>query len=106
MQRGDGVVVVEHSLDLIARADWIVDLGPGGGAHGGELLFCGPLAAFLDEGESPTAEELRRHLRWTRHLGNGGNGGDGGGNGGGSGSSGGNGSSRIPAASPRNGKSS
>ena len=31
MQRGDGVVVVEHSLDLIARADWVVDLGPGGG---------------------------------------------------------------------------
>ncbi len=64
VQRGDGVVVVEHQLDLIARADWIVELGPGGGAHGGQVLWCGPLQAFLDEGEGPTAEELRRHLDW------------------------------------------
>ncbi len=64
VQRGDGVVVVEHSLDLIARADWVVDLGPGGGVHGGELLFSGPLEEFLEVGEGPTAEELRKHLRW------------------------------------------
>jgi len=64
VQRGDGVVVVEHSLDLIARADWVVDLGPGGGVHGGELLFCGSLGAFLEEGASPTADELRRFLKW------------------------------------------
>jgi excinuclease ABC subunit A len=64
VQRGDGVVVVEHSPDLIARADWIVDLGPGGGAHGGELLYSGPLEPFLAHVESPTADELRRHLKW------------------------------------------
>jgi excinuclease ABC subunit A len=64
VQRGDGVVVVEHQLDLIARADWIVELGPGGGSHGGQVLWCGPLDGFLDEGEGPTAEELRRHLDW------------------------------------------
>ncbi len=63
---GHGVVVVEHATDLIARADWIVDLGPGGGAHGGELLYSGPLEDFLDRVESPTARELRRHLRWRR----------------------------------------
>ncbi len=68
MQAGDGVVVVEHSPDLIGRADWIVDLGPGGGAHGGELLFSGTLERFLDEGESPTADELRRHLKWEAPL--------------------------------------
>ncbi len=64
VQRGDGVVLVEHSPDLIARCDWIVDLGPGGGTHGGELLYSGPLEPFLDHAESPTADELRRHLRW------------------------------------------
>jgi excinuclease ABC subunit A len=64
VQRGDGVVVVEHSPDLIARADWIVDLGPGGGDHGGELLYSGPLESFLEEIPSPTADELRRHLKW------------------------------------------
>jgi excinuclease ABC subunit A len=64
VQRGDGVVVVEHSPDLIARCDWIVDMGPGGGTHGGEVLFSGPMEPFLDHAEGPTADELRRHLRW------------------------------------------
>ena len=64
VQRGDGVVVVEHQLDLIARADWIVELGPGGGSHGGRVLWCGPLQGFLEEGEGPTADELRNHLGW------------------------------------------
>ncbi|HSK79803.1 MAG TPA: excinuclease ABC subunit UvrA [Thermoanaerobaculia bacterium] len=64
VQRGDGVVVVEHSQDLIARCDWIVDMGPGGGSHGGRVLYSGPLEPFLDHGESPTADELRRHLKW------------------------------------------
>ena len=64
VQRGHGVVVVEHSTDLVARADWIVDLGPGGGTHGGELLFSGPIRAFLDSVESPTASELREYLGW------------------------------------------
>jgi excinuclease ABC subunit A len=64
VQRGDGVVVVEHSPDLISRADWIVDLGPGGGVHGGEVLYSGPLEPFLDRIDSPTAEELRHHLKW------------------------------------------
>ena len=64
VRSGDGVVVVEHSLDLIARADWIVDLGPGGGIHGGELLYAGPLESFLNEVDSATADELRQQLRW------------------------------------------
>jgi excinuclease ABC subunit A len=63
IERGDGVVVIEHSLDLIARADWIVDLGPGGGEHGGALLFSGPRQDFVESATSPTATELRRFLR-------------------------------------------
>lgn len=65
VQAGEGVVVVEHSLDLVARADWIIDLGPGGGVHGGDLLYAGPLEPFLDEVDSPTANELRQQLRWS-----------------------------------------
>jgi excinuclease ABC subunit A len=61
-QRGDSVVVVEHSLDFVARCDWVVDLGPGGGVHGGDLLFSGPLEAFTRHGAGPTAAELRRYL--------------------------------------------
>ncbi|MEM6792622.1 MAG: excinuclease ABC subunit UvrA [Acidobacteriota bacterium] len=59
---GHGVVVVEHSTDLVARCDWIVDLGPEGGSGGGQLLFSGPLADFLSEGSGPTAEVLRQHV--------------------------------------------
>ncbi|HJX28450.1 MAG TPA: excinuclease ABC subunit UvrA [Thermoanaerobaculia bacterium] len=64
VQRGDGVILVEHSPDLIARCDWIVDMGPGGGVHGGEVLYTGPLEPLLDRVDSPTADELRRHLKW------------------------------------------
>ena len=60
--RRDGVLVVEHNLDLIARCDWIVDLGPGGGVHGGQLLYSGPLGRFLDSASGPTAEALRAHF--------------------------------------------
>ncbi|MDH3403002.1 MAG: excinuclease ABC subunit UvrA [Acidobacteriota bacterium] len=60
--RRDGVVVVEHNLDLLAQVDWIVDLGPGGGVHGGRLLYSGPLGPFLDGVESPTADALRAHF--------------------------------------------
>ena len=61
---GHSVVVVEHSPDLVARADWIVDLGPGGGVRGGRLLYSGPIEGMLEGVESPTADELRRHLKW------------------------------------------
>lgn len=69
VEAGHGVVVVEHSTDLIEHADWIIDLGPGGGDHGGELLWCGPKLGFLDRVESPTADELRRQVRWQRASG-------------------------------------
>lgn len=61
---GHGVIVVEHSTDLIEHADWIIDLGPGGGYHGGELLWCGPKLDFLAGVDSPTATELRKQVRW------------------------------------------
>jgi excinuclease ABC subunit A len=39
---GNSLFVVEHELDVIRRADWIVDVGPGAGAHGGEIMYSGP----------------------------------------------------------------
>ncbi len=57
---GHTVIVVEHDLDMMANADWIVDLGPEGGRHGGRLVQQGPLADFLrPDAPGHTAAALR-----------------------------------------------
>jgi len=43
---GNSVFVVEHDMDLVRRADWIVDVGPGAGGQGGEVLYSGPVAGL------------------------------------------------------------
>jgi excinuclease ABC subunit A len=63
VEQGHTVIVIEHHLDVIAEADWIVELGPDGGPDGGRLLFSGPLAALLSRRSSPTAPYLNRHLK-------------------------------------------
>ena len=62
---GHTVVVIEHNLDLMASADWIVDLGPEGGAGGGRLVRQGPPAEFVKAGEAGghTAAALARFMQ-------------------------------------------
>ncbi|MEY9926592.1 excinuclease ABC subunit A [Catenulispora sp. GP43] len=55
---GNSVFVVEHNPRVIADADWIVDLGPGAGTHGGRVLYSGPEAGLKDVAESATARYL------------------------------------------------
>jgi excinuclease UvrABC ATPase subunit len=57
---GNTVVVVEHNLDVVARADWVIDLGPDGGRDGGRVVFEGTPAELLRAEGSFTAEHLRR----------------------------------------------
>jgi excinuclease ABC subunit A len=54
--RGNTVLVVEHDEDTMRRADWLVDVGPGAGEHGGELLFSGPAGNLVSAADprSPT----------------------------------------------------
>ena len=59
---GDSVVVIEHHLDVIGAADWIIDLGPEGGDGGGEIVCEGPPAAVAADPRSHTGRELRAHL--------------------------------------------
>ena len=59
---GDSVVVIEHHLDVIAAADWIIDLGPEGGDAGGEIVCEGPPAVVAAAPRSHTGRELRAHL--------------------------------------------
>jgi excinuclease ABC subunit A len=59
---GNTVLVVEHDADTIRSADYIVDLGPGAGVHGGELVAAGPLPEILKNPHSLTAQYLRGEL--------------------------------------------
>jgi excinuclease ABC subunit A len=63
VDQGHTVVVIEHHLDLLAEADYIVELGPVGGPEGGELIYQGELAGLLKVKRSPTAPYLRAKLR-------------------------------------------
>ncbi|MFJ5724365.1 ATP-binding cassette domain-containing protein [Streptomyces sp. NPDC093149] len=68
---GNSVICVEHNLDVLKRADWVIDLGPEGGRNGGELVFEGTPTALLANRTSFTAEHLRRDLG-SAHPGDGG----------------------------------
>jgi len=56
------VVVVEHDPEIIAQADYIIDLGPGAGEYGGEVIFAGSMKDFLQDQKSLTARYIRREL--------------------------------------------
>lgn len=60
--QGNSVIVVEHDRDVIAAADHVVDLGPGAGEHGGELIFSGPTEKLWRDASSLTARYLRDEL--------------------------------------------
>ncbi len=61
-RKGNSVVVVEHDETTIKNADHIIDLGPGGGVRGGELIFAGPAGELLENRSSETARFLRSPL--------------------------------------------
>jgi excinuclease UvrABC ATPase subunit len=60
VESGRTVVVIEHNLDVVARADWVIDLGPGAGHQGGRVVFEGPPAALADFRDSLTGQHLQR----------------------------------------------
>ncbi len=62
VDQGHTVVVIEHNLDLLAEADWIIELGPTGGPDGGHLLYQGELSGLLKTKNSPTAPYLKKLL--------------------------------------------
>jgi len=63
VDRGNTVLVIEHNLDVIKVADWIIDLGPEGGAGGGEVLFGGIPEDLIKHKRSETARFLKAELK-------------------------------------------
>ncbi|QQO08839.1 excinuclease ABC subunit UvrA [Breznakiella homolactica] len=62
VDQGNTLIVIEHNLDIISRADWIIDLGPGAGRNGGKIVFEGTAEELLECKSSETGRYLRKHL--------------------------------------------
>jgi excinuclease ABC subunit A len=62
IENGHSIVVIEHNLDIIKSADWVIDLGPGGGKNGGRLLYEGKPEDLVKINESYTAGFLKEKL--------------------------------------------
>ena len=77
---GNSLFVVEHDPDVVRHADWIVDIGPAAGEHGGEVLYSGPpegllnvanslTARFVFDGRTPAAHTPRKPKNWIKVAG-------------------------------------
>lgn len=65
VEKGNTVVVIEHDLDVIKSADYIIDLGPEGGRRGGEILFAGTPEMLAAQQVGFTAPYLKEELEWS-----------------------------------------
>lgn len=62
VSRGNTLVVIEHNLDVMKQADWIIDIGPDGGKNGGQVVFTGTPVEMLRFARTLTADSLRASL--------------------------------------------
>jgi excinuclease ABC subunit A len=62
VDKGNTVIVIEHNLDVIKTADWLIDMGPEGGHRGGTVLAAGTPEEVADVAESHTGQHLRHVL--------------------------------------------
>ena len=62
VEAGRTVIVIEHNLDVVARADWVIDMGPAAGRDGGRVIFEGTPAELVRTEDSLTGRHLRRRL--------------------------------------------
>jgi excinuclease ABC subunit A len=63
VELGNTVIVIEHNLDVIKTADWVIDLGPEGGARGGQVIATGTPEQVAKNRASFTGQYLKRVLR-------------------------------------------
>ena len=60
VKRGNTVIVIEHNLDVMKQADYIIDIGPDGGTMGGEVVFTGTPKEMVETADTITARYLRK----------------------------------------------
>ena len=66
VDNGDTVIIIEHNLDVIKCADWIIDLGPEGGDGGGTIVAQGTPEDIIKVKESWTGQYLKKTIEWTK----------------------------------------
>nr|MDA3792776.1 ATP-binding cassette domain-containing protein [Elusimicrobiota bacterium] len=62
VDRGNTVVIIEHNMDVIKNADWVIDLGPDGGENGGRVLVCEKPSKLIKYSKSYTGQFLKKYL--------------------------------------------
>ena len=67
VKRGNTVIVIEHNLDVMKQADYIIDIGPDGGSGGGEVVFAGTPRQMLESADTITARYLRKSMNTPTH---------------------------------------
>ena len=60
VDRGNTVIIIEHNLDVMKQADYIIDIGPDGGTQGGEVVFTGTPSKMMESSDTITAQYLRK----------------------------------------------
>jgi len=65
IERGNSILIIEHNMEIIKSADWIIDLGPEGGNHGGTIIFEGTPEELIKNNQSYTARYLKPKLTKT-----------------------------------------
>lgn len=68
VDNGSTVIVIEHNLNVIARADWVIDMGPGAGRDGGQIMFEGTPADLVRDERSITGQYVCDHDRATQQI--------------------------------------
>ena len=63
VERGNTVVVIEHNMDVVKLADYVIDMGPDGGTLSGEVVFTGTPQEMAEHARTITADYLRKSLR-------------------------------------------
>lgn len=66
VKQGDSLIIVEHNLDVISQADWLIDIGPGAGIYGGNVLYSGTPAGSVNDEKSFTGRALKTYMAENR----------------------------------------
>lgn len=62
VMKGNTVIVIEHNIDVMKQADYLIDIGPDGGSEGGEIVFAGTPAEMAAHSDTITARYLKKSM--------------------------------------------